>query len=348
MTKFTPFEPPYSIGERFSRIGQIAQATTNVASHLIRQTDKKFAASVEITDRCNAGCHYCYVYPQSWDQRQRVQGYLQLTKEAHRQKEAQVLQTLDRLKAEGIVHVTLVGGEPALASDLILHAATLFPIVWVVSNGAVKLPALPRSVSVFVSMDGTPEYHNQSRDPMGFFKNHQYRDITGMSAAIARNINESERGAYVHLTLTRQAVDQFPGAVEWLTTHIEKLRGIVVSGTTAHSVDDPVAYTINDRQRLKEMINQAAERYGWALFPFNQPIVNNFMFDAENIIHSPSDCSVSRRVESLNFDGESVGKCVLRDTMACETCMCNITALARAIDRVDFQTLSGVIGATFG
>lgn len=345
---FTPYFPDYTIEERLQRLGTIAQATITVASHLVRQTNEKFAASVEITDRCNAGCHYCYVYPQDWDQHQRVQGYLQLTKEAHRQKEAQVLQTLERLKSQGVVHVTLVGGEPALAPDVIAHAATLFPVVWVVSNGAVRLPRLPRSISVFVSMDGTPDYHNQSRDPLGFFKNHQYRGLTGMSASIARNINESERGAYVHLTLTRQAVDQFPDAVDWLVAHIEKLRGIVVSGTTAHTIDDPVAYTIDDRQRLKRMINQAAAKHGWVLFPFNQPVVNDFLFDADNIIHSPSACSVSQRVESLNFDGKSVGKCVLRDTMACETCMCNITALARAIDRVDLHTLSGVIQATFG
>lgn len=348
MSTFAPYQPSYSLRERLQRFSEIAQATTKVASHLVRQTTTKFAASVEITDRCNAGCHYCYVYPQDWDQKQRVQGYLQLSKAEHQQKEAQVVQTLERLKKAGIVHVTLVGGEPALAPDVILHAAKLFPIVWVVTNGAIKLPSLPRSVSVFVSIDGTPEQHNQSRDPLGFFKNHQYEKISGMSAAIVRNINQSERGAYVHLTLTKQAIEEFPEAVDWLITHVVKLRGIVVSGTTAQLKTDPNAFTISDRQRLKFLVNQAAEKYGWALFPFNQPAVNDFLFDANNVISSPSDCLVSRRVESLNFDGESVGKCVLRDTMSCETCMCNITALARAVDRVNLQTLSGIIQATFG
>ena len=140
---------------------------------------------------------------------------------------------METLKAEGIVHITLVGGEPALAPRAIQTAAALFPIVWVVTNGAVKLPPLPQSVSVFVSLDGTPDYHNRSRDPMGFFANHRYKKLTGMSAAIARNIDRSERGTYVHLTLAQPAIEQFPEAVDWLVGNLDKLRGIVVSGTSA-------------------------------------------------------------------------------------------------------------------
>lgn len=346
--RFVPFQPPYTLTEKVSRVGTIAFATTTIASHLIRGTRTQFAASVEITDRCNAGCHYCYVYQPDWNQQQRLQGYLQLPLDEHIQQEERVLRTLETLKAEGIVHVTLVGGEPALAPRAIQTAAALFPVVWVVTNGAVKLPPLPQSVSVFVSLDGTPDYHNRSRDPMGFFANHRYKSLTGMSAAIARNIDRSERGAYIHLTLAQPAIKQFAEAVDWLVGNLDKLRGIVVSGTTVKSKSDPVAYSVDDRQRLKQLIEMAAAKYGWDLFPFNQPTVNNFLFDEGNIISSPEECSVSKRVKSLNFEGESVGKCILRDDMDCETCMCNITGLARAIDRVDLSTISSVIIATFG
>ncbi|WP_373538747.1 hypothetical protein [Chamaesiphon sp.] len=121
--------------------------------------------------------------------------------------------------------------EPALAPKAIEQAGALFPVVWVVTNGSIKLPSLPRSVSVFVRLDGLPEAHNQVRDPLGFFANHRYKELTGMTAAIARNIDRSERGAYVHLTLTRSAIAQFSETVDWLVANIEKLRGIVVSGT---------------------------------------------------------------------------------------------------------------------
>ena len=81
--RFVAFQPPYTLTEKVSRVSTIAHATTTIASHLIRGTRTQFAASVEITDRCNAGCHYCYVYQPDWNQQQRLQGYLQLTPDEH-------------------------------------------------------------------------------------------------------------------------------------------------------------------------------------------------------------------------------------------------------------------------
>jgi sulfatase maturation enzyme AslB (radical SAM superfamily) len=345
---FMPYSPNDGLREKFQRTATILQASALAVARLLQNRKTQIAASVEITDRCNAGCHYCYVYPQEWDQRQRLQGYLQLSKAEHLEKEQQVFQTLDQLKQAGIIHVTLVGGEPALAPQIIQHAAKLFPIVWVVTNGAARLPLLPRSVSVFVSLDGPPGYHNYSRDPMGFFTNHHYEETTGMAAAVARNIDQSERGAFVHLTLTRQAVDRFPEAVEWLVKTVKKLRGIVVSGTTAKTKADPAAFTLEDRQRLKHLIEAAAQTYGWALFPFNQPRVNQFLFNAEHIIETPSNCLVSQLTKSVDFDGRTVGKCVLRDEMDCQTCLCNMTALTRSIARFDLKTIRAVSRANFG
>lgn len=345
---FTPYSPEYSLGEKLQRTATILQASAFALVRLLQNKQIQFAASVEITDRCNAGCHYCYVYPQAWNQRQRLQGYLQLSASDHSEKEQQVFQTLDQLKQAGMIHVTLVGGEPALAPQIIQYAAKLFPITWVVTNGAARLPLLPRSVSIFVSLDGPPDYHNQSRDPMGFFANHQYEGNAGMAAAIARNINQSERGAFVHLTLTRPAIDRFPEAVDWLVKTIKKLRGIVVSGTTTKTKDDPAAFTLEDRQRLKQQIETAAQTYGWSLFPFNQPKVNEFLFNAEHIIDTPSNCQVSQLTKSVDFDGKVVGKCVLRDEMDCQTCLCNMTALTQAIAQFDLKTIQGVSRANFG
>ncbi|MBW4422019.1 MAG: radical SAM protein [Myxacorys californica WJT36-NPBG1] len=345
---FTPYSPDYSLREKLQRTATILHASAFAVTRLLQNKKIQFAASVEITDRCNAGCHYCYVYPQEWDQRQRLQGYLQLSKAEHSEKERQVFQTLDQLKQAGIIHVTLVGGEPALAPHIIQYAANLFPIIWVVTNGAARLPLLPRSVSAFVSLDGPPDHHNQSRDPMGFFANHHYEGNTGMAAAIARNINQSERGAFVHLTLTRPAVERFPEAVSWVVRTVTKLRGIIVSGTTAKTKDDPAAFTLEDRQRLKQLIEAAAQTYGWSLFPFNQPKANEFLFNAEHIIDTPSNCLVSQLTKTVDFDGRAVGKCVLRDEMDCQTCLCNMTALTQAIAQFDVKTIRGVSRANFG
>jgi len=345
---FFPYKPPYTLSERLERLSAILSASATVASHLVLQTRTKFAASVEITDRCNAGCNYCYVYPFDWDQKKRIQGYLQLSSKEYHQKEKQVFETLEKLHKQGIVHVTLVGGETALAPRAIQRAAELFPVVWVVTNGAAKLPELPNSAVVFVSIDGPPEYHNQSRDPLGFFAKSRYGNITGMAAAIVKNINESDRGAYAHITLTRQSIQHLTETVDWLVKDVKKLRGIIVSGAATQDKNDPVTLQIDDRQRLKVLIESCADQYGWDLFPFNQPRVNNFLFDDKYIIHDSSSCSVARRVESLNFEGKNVGKCVLRDEIDCETCVCNITGLARGIDNFDIPTILGVLQACFG
>ena len=345
---FSPYKPPYTLHEKLNRFGEILNASATVASHLVLQTRTKFAASVEITDRCNAGCHYCYVYPSEWSQRQRIQGYMQLSPEEHHLKEKQVFETLEQLKKQGFVHITLVGGETALAPKAIQRAAELFPVVWVVTNGTAKVQNLPRSAVVFVSIDGLPDYHNRSRDPLGFFAKNHYGGINGMAAVIIRNINESERGAYVHITLTQQSMQYFPDAVDWLIRDVKKLRGIIVSGVATKSKADPVTLQLQDRQILKQMIAACADKYGWELFPFNQPQVNDFLFDEKHTINNPSSCSVAKRVESLNFEGKSVGKCVLRDETLCETCVCNITGLARGIDSFDIPTILGVLSASFG
>lgn len=347
MKTFYPYQPSYSLFEGLERASVLAEGLGRAVFQAVQGREKGIAASVEITDRCNAGCHYCYVYPREWDQKQRLQGYLNLPKDQRNHKELQVIQRLHDLKESGVVHVALVGGEPSLAPNVVKVAADLFPIVWVVSNGAASLPKLSRSVSLFISMDGPPDFHNKSRDPMGFFDNHQYGQTKGMSAAIARNINLSERGAYVHLTLPKSAIALFPEAVDWLVNTITKLRGIVISGTTGNSKLDPIAYDLSDRRRLKELVETAAHEYGWQLFPFNQPTTNSFMFDEEHIIKDPSECLVAQTVKSLDFDGKPTGKCILREA-DCETCMCNITGMSRAVEKVDLNTIFGVLKAFSG
>lgn len=349
---FVPYMPQYSVLGWVKRNLVVARAFLGAMaiickSRLLKQS-LPFGASVEITDRCNAGCHYCYVYPSDWSQTQRVRGYLQLSVAEHTAKDKAIYQTLDQLSHQGMVLATLVGGEPTLAPRVIQYAARKFPVVWVVTNGSAKFPKVPRSVVYSVSIDGPPDHHNQTRDPLGFFKNHTYQDLRGMAAAIVRHINESERGAYAHITLTKASLKLFPETVEWLVTYVTKLRGIMVSGAATHSLDDPNTLTLMDRQTLKGMIEAAAEQYGWPLFPFNQPVVNSYLFDAPFVIQNATQCTVARRVTSLGFDGKSVGKCILRDATDCQTCVCNLTGLMRGVAVADRPSLKGLYHACLG
>jgi sulfatase maturation enzyme AslB (radical SAM superfamily) len=350
---FCIYRPSYTVLEQAERWYAVSRtifgALKIILASKITKTRAAFGASVEITDRCNAGCNYCYVYPTDWDQNQRVAGYLQLPPDEHKKAQDLVYQSLDKLKRQGIVHVTLVGGEPLLASKIIYYAAKRFPVCWVISNGSAKFPKnLPRSVVMSISIDGPPELHNQSRDPKGFFSKYKHGDLTGLSAIVIQNINESERGAFAHITLTRKSMSYFLETVDWLLRDAKKLRGIMVSGAATKNTLDPNALSPGDRQLIKNMINTAANKYGWELFPFNQPRVNDFLFDEQHIIQSSSHCSIANRVDSLGFDGNSVGKCVLRDDTACETCVCNLTGLMRSVKALDRPTLAGLCRSCFG
>ena len=61
----------------------------------------------------------------------------------------------------------------------------------------------------------------------------------------------------------------------------------MVSGAATHSPADPNTLTLADRQTIKGMIETAAAKYGWDLFPFNQPAVNSYLFDAPFVIQDP-------------------------------------------------------------
>jgi sulfatase maturation enzyme AslB (radical SAM superfamily) len=346
--QFVIYEPYYSFKERVSRYITLSKAILTGLTKKLIHSEYKPAGSIEITDRCNAGCQHCYVYPPEWNQKQRMQGYLELSSYEHSNQERQVERNLKRLKEQGVIHLVVVGGEPALVPQAIQRAAELFPLVWVVTNGVAKLPQLPRSAVIFVSIDGSPDYHNRIRDPLGYFAAHRYENLTGMSAAIVRNINESERGAFCQITLTPQSLSLFPETVDWLIHAVKKLRGIIVFGATAKDPKDPLAFKLEDRQLLKQMITTQAKKYGWNLFPFNQPKVNEFLFDEKYILYHSASCPVAKQVISLGFDGKNVGKCLLRDDASCETCVAGMTGVARAVERFDFPTILGILRASFG
>ncbi|WP_148216116.1 hypothetical protein [Acaryochloris marina] len=96
------------------------------------------------------------------------------------------------------------------------------------------------------------------------------------------------------------------------------------------------------------MIESSVGKYGWSLFPFNQPITNAYLFDESNTIQGPSNCSVAKLIRSLDFDGNSVGKCILREETLCETYVCNITGLVKALDHLDMRIISNVVQTAYG
>lgn len=78
------------------------------------------------------------------------------------------------------------------------------------------------------------------------------------------------------------------------------------------------------------------------------PLLMIIFLDESHTIQGQSNRSVAERIKSLDFDDNSVGNCILREETLCETCVCNVTGLAIAIDHLDMRTISSVVQAAYG
>jgi MoaA/NifB/PqqE/SkfB family radical SAM enzyme len=103
----------------------------------------KYFAEIDITDNCNLRCKHCYHF------------------QGRKDVQAQELpisvweKRLNELYKLGIRAVLLVGGEPALRPDVLMLADKIFPFVYVITNGTIKISE-KFNHRLFVSLDGLP------------------------------------------------------------------------------------------------------------------------------------------------------------------------------------------------
>ena len=122
---------------------------------LFKLFGKKYIAGIDITDRCNLRCRYCYhkeelkeiddVSLDEW--KNRFKDYYKM----------------------GIRKVGLIGGEPVLRYDVIKLAEDYFPYVFIFSNGQIKLPKEFKR-RIILSLDGLKEKHDWNRGKGSFEK----------------------------------------------------------------------------------------------------------------------------------------------------------------------------------
>lgn len=110
----------------------------------------KYNAEFDVTDSCNLRCKHCY--------------HFQTVKDVR----AQDLPTsvwekrFNALYKAGIRSVLLVGGEPALRLDVLMVADEIFPLVYVITNGTIRIPE-EFNHRLFVSIDGLPKTNDAIR-----------------------------------------------------------------------------------------------------------------------------------------------------------------------------------------
>lgn len=183
-----------------SKINNLVQILPTLTKAAVRmQRGLPIALSFDIADFCTLACPYCY-----W-------------RESTQHKQLDPKQILSIVQAQvdnGIVHATLIGGEPTLRPDVIMEIAKIVPIVWVVTNGMKvdKVMAgeeykdwdvedLPKNVSIILSLDGVGEAHDKSRQRKGlydelkqrFYKTHRSHKVITTTTLHKGNIDEPEK-----------------------------------------------------------------------------------------------------------------------------------------------------------
>jgi MoaA/NifB/PqqE/SkfB family radical SAM enzyme len=101
----------------------------------------KCFAEVDVTDNCNLRCKHCYHFHGKKDFKTQELSIHDWEKR------------FNELYKTGIRNILLVGGEPALRIDVLMLADRIFPFVYVITNGTIKIPE-EFNHRLYVSIDG--------------------------------------------------------------------------------------------------------------------------------------------------------------------------------------------------
>jgi MoaA/NifB/PqqE/SkfB family radical SAM enzyme len=110
----------------------------------------KYSAEVDVTDNCNLRCNHCYHFH---------------GKDDFKTQELPIHvweKRFNELYQSGVRHLLLVGGEPALRIDVLMLADWIFPFVYVITNGTIKIPE-EFNHRLFISIDGSQKTNDSIR-----------------------------------------------------------------------------------------------------------------------------------------------------------------------------------------
>jgi len=110
----------------------------------------KYFAEVDVTDNCNLRCKHCYHFHGKDDFKTQELSIHVWEKR------------FNELYKSGIRGILLVGGEPTLRNDVLMLADRIFPAVYVITNGTIKIPE-EFNHRLFVSIDGSRKTNDSIR-----------------------------------------------------------------------------------------------------------------------------------------------------------------------------------------
>lgn len=110
----------------------------------------KYFAEVDVTDNCNLRCKHCYHFNGKKDFKAK-----ELSLKVWEKR-------FNDLHKKGVRFILLVGGEPALRNDVLMLADKIFPVIYVITNGTLRISSNFDHL-LFVSLDGNQKTNDMIR-----------------------------------------------------------------------------------------------------------------------------------------------------------------------------------------
>jgi len=250
-----------------------------------------FAASIDVTCKCNLACEHCYFLEQ------------------HHLQELSDTQLLERLKAlkqeyPSIIHATWVGGEPLLRKDILEICLDYFPFNMVVTNGTIELPSWRKCV-FNVSVDGTKEYYKEIRglDIYDQVKEHANRkDVRVNIACVLSRKN-------------RHCIEDL--LAEWKQTNIGGINFDFY--TPIQGKDEDLWLDWQERDEVIEQLLKLKKKYKQFILN-SEPVLRSMRSVSSAAI--TAKCPVPEAVVCLDPMGNRKFPCVIGPKADCARCGC--------------------------
>jgi sulfatase maturation enzyme AslB (radical SAM superfamily) len=280
------------------------------------RSGQPWAFSFDIADRCPIGCD-CY-----WAAQDRVPE-LELSR---------IVQFFRDRHAEGMVHVTLVGGEPYVRPDVLAAVTPIMPVNWLVTSGTAPLRRFPNTTH-FISIDGADAAtHNAVRRSKKLFER------------ILRNLDRARSTwdsfpAYIHSVLNAENLSQANAIVEyWQANGLAD--GVMFSTHTPIEGGNDEHLRLTRRQRIQLVDDLLRCRRMHGRFVLNTPSMIRALHPERTDAQAPETCHHARFVNSYRADGSRKNPCIFGEGADCTNCGCAVTTLMDAVvDGHDFETM---------
>ena len=247
---------------------------------------KKFMAELDVTDNCNLRCKHCYHF-HGKNNFMKNEVPIKIWKKR-----------FEDLHKSGIRFLLLVGGEPALRKNVLILADKMFPFVYVITNGTIKLPE-EFNHRLYVSIDGTEKTNDSIRGKGTFSK-------------IIENYRGDKR-VIINMTINKDNYKELEKVVE-----ISNDNGFsgVVCNICAQGTDTDISLSVKRKER--EDIIKELKRVK-KLYP------NNFLL-SETMIKWYDDANHVGWCywgdEALHFDVNWSKRRCFGDNADCSNCGC--------------------------